>query len=51
MNFEVELSSRVEYVNAVIREYLPEETGFQKTIFEAMNTTAINICMQDFVWT
>ena len=37
MNFEVELSSRVEYVNAVIREYLPEETGFQKTIFEAMN--------------
>ena len=37
MDFELELSSRVEYVNSVIEKYLPEETGFQKTIFEAMN--------------
>ena len=37
MDFELELASRVEYVNSVIEKYLPEETGFQKTIFEAMN--------------
>ena len=37
MDFELELASRVEYVNSVIEKYFPEETGFQKTIFEAMN--------------
>lgn len=37
MNFEDECSSRVEYIERVIRKYLPEETGFQRTVLEAMN--------------
>jgi geranylgeranyl diphosphate synthase type II len=37
MNFEDECSSRVEYIERVIKKYLPEETGFQRTVLEAMN--------------
>lgn len=32
-----ELRCRTAAVEAVVRSYLPEETGYQKTIFEAMN--------------
>lgn len=37
MNFKEEQLKRVDYIERVIKKYLPEETGFQKTIFEAMN--------------
>lgn len=37
MNFNQELEQRTGEVDAVIQKYLPEETGHQKTIFEAMN--------------
>lgn len=37
MDFEKELSSRTACVEEVIRKYLPEENGFQKSLLEAMN--------------
>ncbi len=37
MNFECELTDKCAYVEEVIRKYLPEETGYQKEIMEAMN--------------
>ena len=37
MNFHEELINRVKELEQIIRSYLPEETGFQKTIFLAMN--------------
>lgn len=37
MDFNEELRARTKHVNAVIRDYLPEEEGFQKTLLEAMN--------------
>lgn len=37
MNRNEELKNRTEAVEAVIKRYLPEEAGYQKTIFEAMN--------------
>ncbi len=37
MNFEQELTSKCGYVEEIIRKYLPEETGYQKEIMEAMN--------------
>ena len=37
MNFKEELKRRTEEAEHVIREYLPEESGFAKTMAEAMN--------------
>ena len=37
MNFNDELKARTQHVNAVIRDYLPKETGFQKTVLSAVN--------------
>ena len=37
MNFKDEMKRKVEDIEKIITGYLPEETGFQKTIFEAMN--------------
>lgn len=37
MNFNQELEQHVESIEAIIRKYLPEETGYQKTVIEAMN--------------
>lgn len=37
MNFNQELEQHVECVETIIRKYLPEETGYQKTVIEAMN--------------
>ena len=36
MNFKEELKRRTEEAEHVIREYLPEESGFAKTMAEAM---------------
>ena len=37
MNFNEEIKNRTEHAEAVIRKYLPEETGFAATMAEAMN--------------
>ncbi|MBS6398064.1 MAG: polyprenyl synthetase family protein [Clostridiales bacterium] len=37
MNFREEQRSRTQWTEEVIREFLPEETGYQKDIMEAMN--------------
>jgi geranylgeranyl diphosphate synthase, type II len=37
MNFKEEQVKRLEFIEAVITEYLPKEEGFQKRVFEAMN--------------
>ena len=37
VNFNEELKKRTEEVERVIRKYLPEESGFAKTMAEAMN--------------
>lgn len=41
MNFKEELDRRVAFAEEVIRKYLPEETGFQKTVIEAMNYSVL----------
>ena len=37
MNYKEEIKSRVEDIESSIGKYLPEETGYQKTVIEAMN--------------
>lgn len=37
MNFKEELRARTESAEKIIGKYLPEETGFQKTVLEAVN--------------
>ena len=37
MNFEKEMKKRVDYIESVLKSYLPKEEGFQKTVIEAMN--------------
>lgn len=37
MSFKSSLKYRVDYIEKLLKEYMPEEKGYQKTIFEAMN--------------
>lgn len=37
MNFKEELQTRVNKIEEILQVYLPEETGWQKTVIEAMN--------------
>lgn len=37
MNFNEELEQHIENIEDIIRKYLPEEKGWQKTVIEAMN--------------
>jgi geranylgeranyl diphosphate synthase type II len=37
MNFKEQLNERVSEIECILKQYLPEETGFQKTVIEAMN--------------
>ena len=37
LNKKEELARRTKAVEEIVLSYLPEETGHQKTIFEAMN--------------
>ena len=37
MNFQEELTKKTKEIEAVIREYLPEEEGFSRTMAQAMN--------------
>lgn len=41
MNFEEILASRVEDAENILKAYLPEETGFQKKVLEAMNYSVL----------
>ena len=41
MNWENKLKERVTEIEAVIEKYLPVETGFQKTVIEAMNYSVL----------
>lgn len=42
MNFEQELKANLERVNEILLRYLPEETGHQKTLLEAMNYSMLS---------
>lgn len=37
MNFDVEMKERVHDIEARLQKFLPEEAGYQKTVFQAMN--------------
>lgn len=37
MSFDEKIRSQVHYIENVIAKFLPEEEGYQKTVFEAMN--------------
>ena len=37
MDYQDEMKARIHHVDAVIRDYMPKETGFQKTLLSAMN--------------
>ena len=41
MNFEETLAERIGEAQSVLKAYLPEETGFQKTVLEAMNYSTL----------
>ncbi len=41
MNFLVEQSKRLELIEAILKRYLPKETGEQKTVIEAMNYSVL----------
>ena len=41
MSWEIKLKERGAEVEAVIQKYLPEETGYQKTVLEAMNYSVL----------
>ena len=37
MSFKEQMKEKVAQIEAIIGQYLPQEKGFQKTIFESMN--------------
>ena len=39
MNFKEELKDRVDHIEAILKEYLPKEEGWQKTVIAAMKTS------------
>ena len=41
MKFNRELELKVEEVKKIVKEYLPEEIGEQKRVFEAMNYSVL----------
>ena len=41
MNFEVERKNRIDTIEEIIKKYLPEEAGYQKTIMKAMNYSVL----------
>ena len=41
MSFKEELQKRTGEIEEIIKEYLPEETGFQRTVLEAMNYSVL----------
>ena len=45
MNFKEELQKRTGEIEELLKAWLPEETGFQKTVLEAMNYS--EMCIRD----
>jgi len=41
MNFEEQMKQKVSYIEGIIRDFLPEEEGYQKVILEAMNYSVL----------
>lgn len=41
MNFKGELKDRVDHIEAILKEYLPKEEGWQKTVIAAMNYSVL----------
>ena len=41
MNFKEELKDRVDHIEAILKEYLPNEEGWQKTVIAAMNYSVL----------
>lgn len=41
MNFKEELKDRVDHIEAILKEYLPKEEGWQKTVIAAMNYSVL----------
>ena len=41
MNFKEELQKRTGEIEELLKAWLPEETGFQKTVLEAMNYSVL----------
>lgn len=41
MNFKEEQEKKIKQVEEIIQKYLPEETGFQKTVLSAMNYSVL----------
>ncbi|MBO5371996.1 MAG: polyprenyl synthetase family protein [Lachnospiraceae bacterium] len=41
MSIHEEMDCRIENIESIIKKYLPEESGYQKTIFEAMNYSVL----------
>lgn len=41
MNFKEELKDRVDNIEAILKEYLPKEEGWQKTVIAAMNYSVL----------
>ena len=44
MNFKEELKDRVDHIEAILKEYLPKEEGWQKTVIAAMNYSVLAGC-------
>ena len=41
MDFQQELQQKVALIEGILHKYLPEETGYQKTVLEAMNYSVL----------
>lgn len=41
MSFKEELRTKTEEIEKLLMAYLPEETGFQKTVLEAVNYSVL----------
>lgn len=41
MNFKEELKDRVDHIEAILKEYLPKEEGWKKTVIAAMNYSVL----------
>lgn len=41
MNFKEKMTHRITWIEEVIKRFLPEENGYQKTLFEAMNYSVL----------
>ena len=37
MAFKEDLKTKSAYIEGLLKQYMPKEEGYQKTIFEAMN--------------